>query len=63
MTFLIVSAALLAFAAGLIIAAAVLVAGLFAVVLYCALVDGARRRRYQDRVAEEWLERKGRRAA
>jgi len=26
-------------------------------VLYCALVDGARRRRYQDRVAEEWLER------
>lgn len=42
----------------LIIAAAVLVAVLFAVVLYCALVDGARRRRYQDRVAEEWLARK-----
>ena len=27
-------------------------------VLYCALVDGARRRRYQDRVAREWLARK-----
>ncbi len=41
-----------------IIAAAVLIAVLFAVVFYCVLVDGARRREYQDRVAREWLERK-----
>ena len=41
-----------------IIAAGILIAVPLLLVLYCALVDGARRRRYQDRVAEEWLERK-----
>ena len=42
----------------LIIAAAILIAVPLVLVLYCALVDGARRREYQDRVAREWLERK-----
>jgi len=46
-----------------IIAAGILIAVPLVLVLYCALVDGARRRRYQDRVAEEWLAGKDERRA
>lgn len=42
----------------LIIAAGILIAVPLVLVLYCAVVDGARRNAYQDRVAEEWLARK-----
>ena len=44
--------------ASLLIAIAVVVWLAIDFFAWCALVDGARRRRYQDRVAEEWLERK-----
>lgn len=34
---------------------AVLILAAIALVLYCSVVDGARRREYQDRVVSEWL--------
>ena len=38
-----------------IVALALAVVGALAFLGYCACVDGARRREYQDRVIEEWL--------
>jgi len=47
----------------LLITLAAVVCGAIDFFAYCALVDGARRRRYQDRVAEEWLAGKDERRA